>query len=61
MGITKQAASNETCIDLCLDEIGKIDWICFFPSLKELTVVNNAIADLEGIEKCRFLEKIWLN
>lgn len=61
MGISKQAAGSELSIDFCLDEIGKIDWVCHFPMLKELTIVNNSVTDTEGIDKCRFLEKIWLN
>ncbi len=61
MGITKQAAGTEISIDFCLDEIGRIDWVSFFPMLKELTIVNNSVTDIEGIDKCKFLEKIWLN
>jgi hypothetical protein len=36
-----------TSIDFCLDEIGKIDWVCHFTGLKELTIANNSVTEIE--------------
>ena len=38
-----------------------MDWLVNFPSLRELNIVNQGVSEIEGIDKCRFLEKIWLN
>ena len=48
-------------IDFCLDDIYRIDWLQNFPNLRELHIVNQGIAEIEGIDKCRFIEKIWFN
>jgi hypothetical protein len=47
MGYVKQSAHTYTSIDFCLDEIGKIDWVCHFVGLKELTIVNNSVVEIE--------------
>lgn len=47
MGYTKQSIHTYTSIDFCLDEIGKIDWVCHFTGLKELTIVNNSVTEIE--------------
>ena len=55
-----------------MDEIGKIDWVCHFVSLKELTISNNSVVEIEvslgpaviifqGVDKCLQLEKLWLS
>lgn len=61
MAYEKKNLHQYTSIDFCLDEIGKIDWVCHFANLKELTVVNQSVNELEGVQNCRYLEKIWLN
>ena len=70
MGYTKQSLHQYTSIDFCLDDILKIDWTCHFINLRELTCANQGITEIEvraivlfiqGVDKCRFLEKIWLN
>lgn len=61
MGYSKQNLQSYTTIDFCLDEIGKIDWVCHFVGVKELTIVNNSVTEIEGIDKCKLLEKVWLN
>jgi Leucine-rich repeat (LRR) protein len=50
-----------TIIDFCLDDIYRMDWLVNFPNLKELNIVNQNVLEIEGIDKCRFLEKLWLN
>ena len=34
-------------LDFCLDEIGKIDWVQYFVSLRELTIANNSVTEIE--------------
>lgn len=53
--------ANVSVIDFCLDDICRIDWLVNFPALRELHVVNLAILEMEGLDKCRFLEKAWFN
>lgn len=47
MAYEKKNLHQYTSIDFCLDEIGKIDWVCHFANLKELTVVNQSVNELE--------------
>ena len=47
-------------IDFCLDDICRIDWLCHFPSLRELIIVNQGVSEIEAVDKCKLLEKIWL-
>lgn len=46
-------------IDFCLDDTYRIDWLQNFPNIRELHMVNHALNEIEGIEKCRFLERVW--
>lgn len=39
----------------------RIDWTSHFINLKELTCSNQGIVEIEGIDKCRYLEKVWLS
>jgi protein phosphatase 1 regulatory subunit 7 len=48
-------------IDFCLDDICRLDWISYFPSLKELICVTQGISEIESIDKCKLVERIWLN
>ncbi len=47
MAYEKKNLQQYTSIDFCLDEIGKIDWVCHFANLKELTIVNQSVNELE--------------
>ena len=47
VGYVKQSMHSYTSLDFCLDEIGKIDWVCYFTGLKELTIVNNSVTEIE--------------
>lgn len=47
MGYLKQSMHTYTSIDFCLDEIGRIDWVQHFVALKELTIVNNGVTEIE--------------
>ena len=47
--------ANIQTIDFCLDDIYRIDWLCNFPNLQELHIVNQGVIEIEGIDKCRFL------
>ena len=48
-------------IDFALDDICRIDWLIHFPNLRELNIVNNGLTEIEGLDKCKLLEKVWLN
>ena len=37
-----------------------MDWLINFPNLAELHIVNQGVTEIEGLEKCRFLQKMWL-
>lgn len=37
-----------------------MDWLQNFPALRELHIVNQGVNEIEGIDKCRFLERVWL-
>ena len=43
-----------------MDDICRIDWLGHFPSLRELIVVNQGLTEIEGVDKCKLIEKIWL-
>lgn len=60
LGINKQNLANIQTIDFCLDDIYRMDWLVHFPNLMELHIVNQGVTEIEGIDKCRFLQKIWL-
>lgn len=47
MGFDRRALHSYTSIDFCLDEIGKIDWVYHFVNLKELTIVNQSVLEIE--------------
>ena len=47
MGYDRKNLHSYTSIDFCLDEIGKIDWVHNFVNLKELTVVNQSVTEIE--------------
>lgn len=53
--------SAVTSIDFCLDDIYRMDWLSNFPNIRELHIVNQGVQEIEGIDKCRFLERMWLN
>ena len=61
LGFNKQNLPQITVIDFALDDICRMDWLIHFPSLKELNIVNNGVSEIEGLDKCRLLEKVWLN
>ena len=48
-------------VDFCLDDIYRMDWLGHFPNIRELHIVNQGVSEIEGIDKCRFLERMWLN
>lgn len=60
LGYNKQNLAQITTVDFCLDDICRMDWVMHFPSLRELNVVNQGVSEIEGIEKLKYLEKIWL-
>ena len=39
--------AQATVLDFCLDEIGKIDWVQNFVNLRELTIANNSVIEIE--------------
>ena len=43
-GVPKESITN---IDFCLDDIGKMDWIIYFPSLRELSLACQGITEIE--------------
>lgn len=47
MAFDRKNLHSYTSIDFCLDEIGKIDWVNHFVNLKELTVVNQSVTEIE--------------
>jgi len=47
MAYDKKSLHSYTSIDFCLDEIGKIDWVHHFVNLKELTVVNQSVTEID--------------
>ena len=44
-----------------MDDVYRIDWLGNFVNLRELHIVNQGVSEIEGIDQCRFLEKVWLN
>ena len=48
-------------IDFCLDDICRIDWLGHFPNIRECHVVNLGLNEMEGLDKCRYLERLWMN
>lgn len=60
MRYEKNALHTYTEIDFCLDDIIRIDWVCHFTNLRDLTCSNQGLLEIEGIEKCHYLERIWL-
>ena len=61
LGFNKQNLPQITVIDFALDDICRMDWLIHFPNLKELNIVNNGVSEIEGLDKCRLLEKVWLS
>jgi hypothetical protein len=61
LGFTKTNLGTITVIDFALDDICRIDWLIHFPNLRELNIVNNGLTEIEGLDKCKLLEKVWLN
>ena len=61
LGITKQNAAQAQVIDFCLDDICRIDWLAHFPNIRECHVVNLGLNEIEGLDKCRYLERLWMN
>jgi hypothetical protein len=47
VGYAKANVHQYTTIDFCLDEIGRIDWVCHLTALKELTIANNSVTEIE--------------
>jgi hypothetical protein len=47
-------------IDFCLDDICRIDWLIYFPNLKELVCCIQGITEIEGIDKCKVIERVFL-
>ena len=47
MAYDRKSLHSYTTIDFCLDEIGKIDWVHHFVNLKELTVVNQSVSEID--------------
>jgi len=60
MGFVKNQLQSVQVIDFCLDDICRLDWLAFFPNLKELICCIQGITEIEGIDKCRLIEKIYL-
>jgi Leucine-rich repeat (LRR) protein len=50
-----------TDLDIVLDDMCRMDFIQFFPNMKTLTLINQGISDMEGMDKLHFLEQVWLN
>ena len=38
-----------------------MDWLVHFPNIRELHIVNQSISEIEGLDKSRFIERMWLN
>ena len=38
-----------------------MDWLVHFPNIRELHIVNQTLTEIEGLDKCRFIERMWLN
>ena len=47
-------------IDFCLDDICRTDWLIYFPNLKELVCCIQGISEIEGIDKCKAIERVFL-
>ena len=60
MGFVKTQLHAVQSIDFCLDDICRLDWLAFFPNLRELICCIQGITDIEGIDKCRLIEKVYL-
>ena len=56
MNIRGQARETITSIDFCLDDIGKMDWLCYFPNIRELTL---ACQGIQEIEVSRHFQTVW--
>ena len=61
LNIKKDQAKDQTHLDFCLDDIGRMDFIVHFTNLKELTIIKQGIQTIEGIDRLRHLEKCWLS
>lgn len=61
MNIKKEEAKDLAVLDFTLDDICRLDWIVHFVSLRELTVMRQGISTMEGLDRLKFLEKLWLN
>jgi Leucine-rich repeat (LRR) protein len=48
-------------MDIVLDDLCRMDFVVFFPNLKVLTLINQGITDMEGLDKVHQVEQIWLN
>lgn len=60
MGFAKTQLHMVQVIDFCLDDICKIDWLVYFPNLRELICCMQGVTEIDGVDKCRFLERIFL-
>ena len=61
LGISKQNMASVQTIDFCLDDVCRIDWLAHFPNIRECHVVNLGLNEMEGLDKCRYLERLWIN
>jgi len=60
LGIKKDVVKDQTVLDFCLDDIGRMDFVSHFVNLKELVLINQGIQQIEGLDRCKNLEKVWI-
>ena len=61
LGIKKDQLKDQVSLDFCLDDIVRMDFVQHFVNIKELVLINQGIQMIEGLDRLRFVEKIWLS
>lgn len=60
LNIKKEQAKEQTSLDLVLDDICKMDFVVHFVNIKELILISQSITQIEGLDRLKFVEKLWL-
>ena len=60
LGIKKDVVKDQSVLDFCLDDIGRMDFVSHFVNLKELVLINQGTQQIEGLDRCNNLEKVWI-
>lgn len=60
LGLLKEKLSSYQSVDFCLDDICRMDWLVYFTAAKEVICCIQGITEIEGLDRCKQLEKLFL-